>query len=298
MGDRMYLKRWMGLREFVFGSRLRVGMTGVVVLVAMGAGWSGVGATEREDLDGAAAGQLIQKMVAVEDAEALRRGRYMYLSKERSERTGGRLWTERVVETSVGKVRRLMAEDDQPLTGEREGAERGRLAAIIADPEAFRRKSDALKNDEQHAREMLELLPKAFLFEGMRSEGDFVTIDFKPNPDYSPRSMEERILHGMVGTLQVDTKSSRLHRLEGRLPADVNIGFGLVATIKAGSNFSTVREAVPGNDEWKTAMLDTDITGRAIFFKSIGKKEHSEHAEFVQVPTEVTVAQAVEMAER
>lgn len=277
---------------------MRVGMMGVLVLGAVAGALAGVKAAEREDVDGAAAGVLIQKMVAVEDAEALRKGRYMYLSKERSERTGGRLWTEKVVETSVGKVRRLIAEDDQPLTGEREGAERGRLAAIVADPEGFRKKSEALKNDEQHAKEMLELLPKAFRFEGMRAEGDFVTIDFKPNPEYAPRSMEERVLHGMVGTLQVDTKSSRLHRLEGRLPADVNIGFGLVATIKAGSNFSTVREAVPGNDEWKTATLDTDITGRAIFFKAIGKKEHAEHTEFVQVPMEVTVAQAVEMVER
>ena len=297
-GERMRLNRWTRLKALWMGNRLRVGMTGIAVLVAMAAGWGGVKAGEHEDVSGVAAGQLVEKMVAVEDAEALRKGRYMYLSKERSERTGGRLWTEKVVETSVGKVRRLVAEDDQPLTGEREGAERGRLAGIVADPEGFRRRSEALKNDEQHAKEMLELLPKAFLFEGMRADGDFVTIDFKPNPDYAPRSMEERILHGMVGTVQVDTKSSRLHRLEGRLPADVSIGFGLVATIKAGSNFSTVREAVPGNDEWKTALLDTDITGRAIFFKAIGKKEHSEHAEFVQVPNEVTVAQAVEMVER
>lgn len=70
-----------------------------------------------------------------------------------------------------------------------------------------------------------------------------------------------------------------MHELEGRLPEDVNIGFGLLATIHAGSNFSTTRDPVPGN-EWKTAVVDTDIDGRAIFFKSIGKKEHVEHSGF------------------
>jgi len=240
---------------------------------------------------------LVQRMLAVEDAEALRKGRYAYLSQERSERTGGRLWTERVVETSVGKLRRLIAEDGQALAGERAKAEAARLAGIAADPEGFRRRSEVLKNDETHAKEMLSLLPKAFLLEGMRREGDFVRIDFRPDPGYAPRSLEERVLHGMVGTMLVDVKSERLRSVEGRLPADVSIGFGLVATIKAGSNFATTRTPVAGN-EWKTAVLDTDITGRAIFFKAIGKKEHAEHSEFVQVPMEITVAQAVALLQR
>jgi hypothetical protein len=154
-----------------------------------------------------------------------------------------------------------------------------------------------LKDDDRHAREMLGLLPKAFLLDGMRQEGDFVRIDFKPNPAYEPQTMEERVLHGMVGTLSVDEKSTRLHQLEGRMPADVTIGYGLLATIKAGSNFSTTREPVQG-DEWKTATMDTDINGRAVFFKSIGRKEHAEHSAFEKVPTDISVAQAVGLLER
>ena len=171
------------------------------------------------------------------------------------------------------------------------------MAAIAADPEGFRKKSEALKNDERHAKEMLSLLPKAFLLEGMRREGEFVRIDFRPDPTYAPQSLEERVLHGMVGTILLDAKSLRLRSLEGRLPADVSIGYGLLATIKAGSNFATSRVAVAGN-EWKTSVLDTDITGHAIFFKAIGKKEHAEHTEFAQVPLDMTVAQAVALLQR
>jgi hypothetical protein len=260
---------------------------------------SGLGRVQAADMPmtNASAKQLVERMLAVEDAEARRKGRYEYLSRERSERTGGRLWTERVVETSAGKLRRLIAEDGQPLAGDRAQAESARLAEIAANPEGFRRRSEALKNDEKHAKEMLGLLAKAFRFDGMRQEGEFVTIDFKPDPAYTPQSLEERVLHGMEGTLQVDVKSERLHRLEGRLPADLSIGYGLVATIRAGSNFSTQREPVPGN-EWKTAVLDTDINGRAIFFKAIGKKEHAEHSDFVQIPMETTVTQAVALLER
>jgi hypothetical protein len=274
---------------------VRLGLVGFVVVgVVIGAGRLCVRAA---DVQNAGAKELVQKMVAAEDVEAQRKGRFEYVSKERSERTGGRLWTERVVETSAGKVRRLVAQDGQPLTAEQATSERVKLDGIAADPEGFRRRSQAGKDDETHAKQMFGLLGKAFVFEGMRQEGEFVRIEFKPDPNYEPQSMEERVLHGMVGTVWIDPKSSRLHRLEGRLPADVSIGFGLIATVKAGSNFATQRDPVPG-DEWKTSLVDTDINGRAIFFKAIGKKEHTERTDFVPVAKDVTVAQAVAMLER
>jgi hypothetical protein len=239
---------------------------------------------------------LIATMLVHEDFEAAHRGHYMYLSKESSDRTGRHLWTEKVIETPAGKLRMLVAEDGSPLSGDRLAAEKARLSEIAAHPEAFQRQELARKNEEQHAKEMLDLLPKAFLFANERQEGEFVRIDFKPNPNYLPQSMEEKILHGMSGSMLVDQKEARLHLLEGRLPEDVSIGFGFLATIHAGSNFSTIRGSVPGN-EWKTTMIDTNINGKAIFFKTVGKIEHAEHSAFRQVPMNLTVAQAVAMLE-
>jgi hypothetical protein len=244
----------------------------------------------------------IVSMVAHENEAEQHRERYEYLSEERSERTGGHLWRELVAETSVGKVRYLLAVDGQPLTGDQLAAERARMAEIAAHPEAFARREQALKNDEQHAKEMLDLLPKAFLFENPRQEGSYLRVDFKPNPGYAPLSMEERILHAMVGSVVIETGKMRLRELNGRLPEDVNIAFGLVATIKAGSHFATTREPVHTGPvygtEWKTQSLDTDVTGRAIFFKAIGKQEHAEHAEFRILAPDITVAQAVALVEK
>jgi hypothetical protein len=260
----------------------------VVAVVALG-GCAGLRAES-------APHDLVAKMVANEDLAEQHRDHYRYLSKERSERTGGHLWTERVAETSAGKVRMLIAEDGQPLTGERLAAERARMAEIAAHPDAFQRREQALRNDEKHAKQMLELLPKAFLFDTPNVEGGFTRIHFRPNPEYAPQSLEERVLRAMTGTVTIDP-AGRLHELDGRLPEDVTIGFGLVATIKAGSNFATTRDHVGGN-EWKTATLDTDIDGRAIFFKAIGKKEHAEHSEFKLLPMDMTVPQAVAMLEQ
>jgi hypothetical protein len=241
--------------------------------------------------------QLISTMLANEQAAAQHKDHYCYLSKERSERTGGHLWTEKVVETNAGKLRMLLQEDGQPLSADRIAGERGRLAAIVADPDGFQKKSQALKDDEAHARQMLSLLPNAFLFSDVSEQGGYLKIDFRPNPDYQTQSMEERVLHGMSGSLLIDPKAMRLHQIEGRLPQDVSIGFGLVATIHAGSSFGTTRNSL-GEIDWKTTLLDTDINGKAIFFKAIAKKQHAEHSDFVRVPNEMTVAQAVAMVEQ
>jgi hypothetical protein len=240
---------------------------------------------------------IVDMMLAHEMEAEKHRDHYEYVSYERSERTGGRLWMEKVAETNAGKLKMLIAEDGQPLSGERLAAEQARMGEIAAHPEEFAKRSEALKNDEQHAREMFALLPKAFLFENARPEGEFVRIDFRPNPEYSPQSMEERVLHAMTGSVLVDERVMRLRGIEAKLPENMNIGFGLIATIKAGSNFTTTRQQVYGN-EWKTQTLDTDITGRAIFFKAIGKKEHAVHQDFHVLPHEMTVAQAVELLEK
>jgi hypothetical protein len=104
------------------------------------------------------------------------------------------------------------------------------------------------------------------------------------------------VLHAMSGSISINISHGRLRELTGRLSDDLNIGFGLIATVHRGSSFSTTRISVPAN-EWKTAVIDTDIVGRAIFFKSIGKKEHAEHTAFQPIPRDTTVAQAVKMLE-
>ncbi len=200
-------------------------------------------------------------------------------------------------ETGAGKVRMLLVEDGKPLPPERVAAERGRLAQIVADPAGFARNSQTMKDDEAHALQLLNLLPRAFRLSDVHAEGEDLRIDFTPDPDYAPQSMEERVLHGMSGMVLIDAKTLRVHHIEGRLPQDVSIGFGLLATIRAGSSFATTRAAQEYPD-WKTAQLDTDINGRAIFFKTIAREEHSEHSGFTRVPNDTNARQAVAIAEQ
>ena len=126
----------------------------------------------------------------------------------------------------------LIAKDGVPLSQDRTAAEKARLAEIAANPDAFQKRELARKNDEQHAKEMLDLLPKAFLFVSEHPEGDSVRIDFKPNPDYLPQSMEERVLHGMAGSMLVDGQevSSRCSFISAALFSVVLTCRGILAS--------------------------------------------------------------------
>ena len=239
---------------------------------------------------------IVNDMVAHEDYAAAHRQNFAYTSIERSERTGGQSWTERVVETNAGKVRLLLAVAGQPVSPDRMQAERSRLQGIAADPSEFIREEKSRKNDDDKAKAMLDLLPKAFIVENPRVSGHTVTMDFHPNPEYQTQSNEEKVLHGMSGTLTIDTTAMRLSRIHASLPKDISVGFGL-ASIHAGSSFETARViATPG--EWKTSLVDTNINGKAILFKSLGKNEHVERSNFTLLPNAISVPDAVAMAMR
>ena len=45
--------------------------------------------------------------------------------------------------------------------------------------------------------------------------------------------------------------------------------------------------------EWKDAMVNTAIEGKAMLFKEIGRNEHVVHSEFKKLPADINVSDAV-----
>ena len=239
---------------------------------------------------------IVLAMVEHEREAATHRGHYLYLSEERSDRTGGHLWRERRAETNWGTVKYLLAEDGKPLSSERQRTEQARLAEEASDPEGFR-KEESKADEDTHAQTMLALLAKAFLFSATQPAGSELRVQYRPDPAYAPQNIEERVLHSMNGTVAVDAKSMRLASIDGTVPADVSLGFGPLATVHAGSNFATTREHVEAND-WKTVRVHTDIKGKAFFVKSIARAGDAHHEGFQKIPQDLSVRDAVALLER
>ena len=233
-------------------------------------------------------------MLAHEDAASGQSGRYLYTNEEKSERTGGHVWVERVAETEWGKVRLLLTEDGQPLNPQRMAAERARLEDEAAHPDVFKRTEMARTDGDQHARDMLGLLPQAFLLDPPQIDGGVVVINYRPNPGYKPQTLEQKVLHAMTGTVYLDQKQVRMKEVNGHTTEDVSVGFGL-ASVKAGSNFDSKRVHAEGPD-WKLQSLHADVKGKAFFLK-IARAQDSLHTDFHKIPDHLTVAEAVGLLE-
>jgi hypothetical protein len=234
---------------------------------------------------------VLKPLIANEQQATEHRDCYEYLSHERSERTGGHMWTERVVETAEARVRLLLAVDDAPLSAEAVQKEHDRLAAIAAHPEEFLKKETAERNDEQHAKHMLELLPTDFLFDNVHLQDGVWHMDFHPNPAVSPSGIEDQVLHGMSGSVEIDANQLRLIHIDGHLTQPVSIGFGLLASVRSGSHFSSDRQQIDGH--WRTVHVVSDIGGKAALFKSIAKNSDITRTEFHYFDHNLSVSEAV-----
>jgi len=239
---------------------------------------------------------IIEATISNENAAAARHDHYLYVTYERSDRTGGHLWEERVVDTDDGRLRLLLAEDGKPISAERHMQEIDRLNAIAADPAAFARRQSSVLNDEKRARELLEELPHDFLFDNVVLENGTWRMNFRPNPGYTPSGIEERVLHNMAGRLVIDAREMRLIHMDFHLTQDVSIGFGLLANIHAGTNFISDHQFADGH--WHTVHIATEVHARAMLIKSLNLNLDLVRTDFVSLDRNLTIPQAVALLEK
>ena len=84
---------------------ITVGVVLAPPAIRVGASSTAPSAESTAAMVGADAKQIIATMLSNEDFALRHPNRYAYFSEERSDRTGGHLWREKVVETGAGKVR-------------------------------------------------------------------------------------------------------------------------------------------------------------------------------------------------
>jgi hypothetical protein len=73
---------------------------------------------------------------------------FCFMSREKSTRTGGHDWVEKVVQTEDGEIRRLLSVDGADLSGARKRAEEERIKKLVANPDSFRPGSRENKGDD------------------------------------------------------------------------------------------------------------------------------------------------------
>ena len=238
--------------------------------------------------------EIINQMVQAEIKASKSRQHFSYKRVERSTRTKGHQWVEAVVETSDGRMHRLLSLDGRPLTASEKKAEDDRIASLVQHPDDFRRENQGRKDDEGRTADLLRAMPKAFLFEAAGSEGGCRRIHFKPNPAYQEQTYQDRVIHAIAGDVYVNAADSRLCKLDTHLQHPVEFGFGLLGKVSQNSSFFMSRAPVsPG--QWKTSTLRIHVDGNILLLKSVSRQEDSVHSDFKEVPFGLSIRDAADM---
>lgn len=248
-----------------------------------------------------AAGLLLPAMARAEDARALiqqavrtelqanqtDRTRWRYRDDEREKGT-----VSIVVETDAGSVKRLLERNGHALSGDEAKAEEQRIQEFVRDTAKLNRQRKDGAADDESARQLLQMLPDAFVWKLTGENETEERLEFAPNPGFRPATMEARVLSAMAGEVVLDRKQHRMKTLRGRLTQDVMLGYGLLGRMKEGGTFRVERREIrPGL--WAITETHVHIDGKALLFKQIGQQQDEIETEFTPVPNGTTLEQAV-----
>jgi len=237
------------------------------------------------------AADLIHEVVANELADRVQQRKWMYLIDKQE---GKQVLTEEQLDTKDGPLFRVLAINGTPLTPEQRQQDNARMDRLLHDPSRQLKLKQGHDEDEQKLENMMRLLPKAFLYDYDGVEGNLVRLTFRPDPSYNPPTYEARVAHALAGTILIDSQQKRLVKLSGQLIDRVDFGYGLLGHINNGGTIEIGRVQV-GPSEWKTALINIQLSGRLVFFKTISKEEYETRSDFRAVSGDPSLLEASQL---
>ena len=212
-------------------------------------------------------------------------------------RKDGHFETREVCQTNSGTIDRLVAIDDQPLSAEQQKREDARVQALLANTSETRRERQKQREDSAKQGRMFATFPDAFRYKYAGTEGGFVKLTFEPNPQFVPGSRQEEVFHHLEGAMWIDPEQKQLARIDGRLTSEVRFAGGLLGHLDKGGVFS-VRFKEADSGYCVMCALDVEMSGKALFFKTIAVQEKREFDDYRLVPDNLTLQQAAELLEK
>jgi hypothetical protein len=204
---------------------------------------------------------------------------------------------EQVIETVDTPVTHLLAVDGHAPTAaqlKEEDDRHRRLLRNSAGQSAFKKDHD---EDSKKMEEMLRVIPEVFVFQDQGKQRGLEKIAFHPNPDFKPKTYEQRVLHTLVGTVFIDLHDKQIARISASLAQRVEFGLGLLGRVDRGGTVNIARTRLPAG-VWQVSMEKIDLSGRMAIFKSFNRRKDEQRSDFKPVAPGTTFAQALNELEK
>ena len=206
--------------------------------------------------------------------------------------TNNHVFREQVIETVDAPVHHLLTVDGHPPTSAQMKDENDRHQQLLNNASRRHALQKQQDSDDEKMEELLRIVPEAFVFEDQGKEGQSERVAFRPNPEFEPKTYEQRILHALNGTVFIDVRDKRIARLSGSLGTRVVFGYGVIGYVEQGGITDITRvQLSPG--VWKTSVEKIDINGRFVLLKTINKHQDETRTDFEPVAADTTFAQAL-----
>lgn len=202
-----------------------------------------------------------------------------------------------VIQTPDGELQLPILINGHPPSRVEEQNAEVHIRQLINDAGAAKKSRKEKSEDFNRSNRMLKMLPEAFIYSYGARQGDRVELNFRPNPNFRTHGFEEDVFHAMDGKLWVDEKQNRLAEINGYLSHGVKFLGGLLGHLDKGGSFDVKQEPVAAG-YWELTTLNVHMTGKALFFKTIGEQQEYYRSEFKRVPDDLSMVQAEEMLKK
>jgi len=199
-----------------------------------------------------------------------------------------------VCQAKGAQIERLLAVNGKVLDENQRYAEDQRIKKLLKSKRELHKQERQQHEDAKQATNLLELIPDAFVFRMEEKDGNRIKLKFVPNPAFHPSGHEAEVFHHMEGTLTLDLDQKRLAEISGHLNSPVKFGGGLLGHLDEGGTF-LVRQLEVGPGCWEMTTLDVQMSGKALFFKTIDVRQKEIDTEFQAVPRSATIEQVAQM---
>jgi hypothetical protein len=204
---------------------------------------------------------------------------------------------EQVIETVDIPVTHLLAIDGHAPTPAQLKEEEERHRSLIKNSDGQSSFKKVHDDDSKKMEEMLRIIPEAFVFQDQGKQRGLEKIAFHPNPEFKPKTYQQRVLHVLVGTAFIDLQDKQIARISASLAQRVEFGLGFLGRVDRGGTVNLVRTRL-AEGVWQVSMEKIDLSGRMAIFKSLNRRKDERRSDFKPVAPGTTVAQALDQLDK
>ena len=208
------------------------------------------------------------------------------------------------------EITTLVKKDGKPLSEEEQAKENEKTQKRIEAAQKSEKKKEAKEEKEKEEGKDskdnedpdIESFLRVCQFVNPRRERfrgqDVLVFDFEPNPEYKPKSLEEKVVKELAGVIWVDEKAKDVVRLEAYFVGDFHIAGGVVANLQKGTSFA-FEQAYINNEVWLPTYMEAHIGVRVLLVKGFKVNVSTKYSDYKRfnVETLSTINKPKEAAE-